>query len=93
MSATRLAPFPPITGSEPCRQPDADPELWFSDSALEQAEAADRCRACPIRSQCLAYALDHPKDTEWGVWAATTPRQRRSMRRQFAKTDTAKETA
>ncbi|MDJ0346384.1 WhiB family transcriptional regulator [Streptomyces sp. H10-C2] len=85
--AVRLAPFPPLTGAEPCRRSDVDPELWFSASALDQAEAADHCRSCPIRSQCLAYALDHPTETSDGVWAATTPKLRRALRRQF--TDTA----
>jgi WhiB family redox-sensing transcriptional regulator len=88
--STRLAPYPPLTGSEPCRQPGADPELWFSTDVLDQLEAADRCEPCPIRTQCLAYALDHPHETSDGVWAATTPDQRRAMRRKFTR-DTAKE--
>lgn len=88
MTATVLAPFPPIIGSEPCRQADVDPELFFSDSGPDQAEAADLCRTCPLKTQCLAYALDHPKETEFGVWAATTPEQRRTLRRKFARKDT-----
>lgn len=91
MTAARLAPFPPITSSEPCRQ--ADPELWFSDSGPDQVEAAGLCDTCRIKTQCLAYALDHPKDTEFGMWAATTPKQRRALRRKFATTETTEETA
>ncbi|WP_433894822.1 WhiB family transcriptional regulator [Streptomyces sp. CA-111067] len=88
MTAATVAPYPPITGSEPCRQADTDPDLWFSNDPMDQAEAAELCRTCPVKTQCLAYALDHPKDTEFGTWAATTPEQRRSLRRKFARKDT-----
>lgn len=83
MTAPVLAPYPTLTGSEPCRQ--ENPELWFSDDPLDRKYAADLCRNnCPVRSQCLAYALDHPKETAHGIWAATTPRQRTVLRNQFA---------
>jgi hypothetical protein len=84
VSAARLAPYPPLTGSEPCRQPDADPEWWFSDDADDLAVARGLCRACPARAKCLAWALDNPKFTQHGIWAATDPKRRTELRREFA---------
>ncbi|MFI9588258.1 WhiB family transcriptional regulator [Streptomyces sp. NPDC052236] len=79
---TRLAPYPPLTGSEPCRQPDADPEWWFT--AEDEAFARALCLACPVRVKCLAWALDNPEHTEHGIWAATDPDRRTELRSEFA---------
>lgn len=62
-----------------------DPELFFPIShdgpagvkETEQAKAV--CRACPARPACLAHAVADPP--EFGVWAATTPAERRILRR------------
>src|SRR5918997_826059 len=43
-----------------------DPDLWFSPGALEHKEAKRICRSCPVRRECLSYALDTPVDH--GVW-------------------------
>lgn len=56
-----------------------DPDLWFSPGALEHKEAKRICRSCPVRRECLAYALDTPIDH--GVWGGLTERERRSYRR------------
>lgn len=37
--------------------------------------ARSLCRACPVRSECLDYALEFPAADMHGVWAALTPRQ------------------
>lgn len=60
---TPSTPAPPQR-PVPCRG--EDPELWFADSpaALEQAKAL--CAGCPMRSACLAGALDRAEP--WGVW-------------------------
>jgi len=36
------------------------------------------CSWCPVREQCLAYALNN--DCDNGIWAGTLPFERRSMR-------------
>lgn len=36
------------------------------------------CNLCPVRADCLAYALEHD---EWGVWGGTTSYQRRQLNR------------
>jgi len=69
--------------SPPERPPCADdPELFFipqSGNHTEQIEAARViCRTCPFMPDCLDAAL---RQTErWGIWAATTPMQRREIR-------------
>ena len=35
---------------------------------------------CPVRSECLAEALDNR--IEWGVWGGMTERERRQLLRQ-----------
>ncbi|MGB6207976.1 WhiB family transcriptional regulator [Mycobacterium sp.] len=43
-----------------------DPDLWFADSPSELERAKALCADCPIRSQCLAAALQRAEP--WGVW-------------------------
>lgn len=33
------------------------------------------CRTCPVRTDCLEYALEFPAADMHGVWAGLTPRQ------------------
>jgi len=46
-------------------------------AAQNRAKAV--CTACPVRLQCLVYALDQ---REWfGVWGGMTERERRALLR------------
>ncbi|HOB04324.1 MAG TPA: WhiB family transcriptional regulator [Propionibacteriaceae bacterium] len=38
------------------------------------------CGGCPVRTECLAEALDNR--IEWGVWGGMTERERRQLLRQ-----------
>lgn len=61
-----------------------DPDYWFeyvADSA-ETVVALNTCHSCPVRRQCLSYAMDNLM--ELGVWGGTTWRQRIAMARQVA---------
>ncbi|WP_328304790.1 WhiB family transcriptional regulator [Actinomycetospora sp. NBC_00405] len=68
-----------------CR--DADPELFFPPSeddastivARHRIAVAPICGACPVATECLRWALDSGQDH--GLWAATTPTDRRAIRR------------
>jgi WhiB family transcriptional regulator, redox-sensing transcriptional regulator len=43
------------------------------------AEAAKSvCEGCPVRVECLEYALE--AEEEFGVWGGTTPAERRRMK-------------
>jgi WhiB family redox-sensing transcriptional regulator len=52
----------------------ADPEVFFVTARLDEARSI--CGPCPGKHECLARALDEPH----GVWAGTTPEQRRELR-------------
>lgn len=41
----------------------------------------EMCMGCPVRAQCLAEALGHEERSDCGVWAGTTPEERRKIRR------------
>ncbi len=45
----------------------------------EQHKAKVICQACPVRTECLAEALDN--GMEWGVWGGLTERERRAILR------------
>ena len=68
-----------------CAQADGD--AWFPEKGQHAvAKTAMRvCRVCPVRAQCLDYALSGA-DT-WGgiatgIWGGTTPQQRNKLRQQ-----------
>jgi len=48
----------------PCRV--QDPDLWFAESPAQLEHAKRLCAECPVRSACLAGALD--RGEPWGVW-------------------------
>lgn len=56
----------------------ADPALFYPEQGESAAAARRVCRACPVREQCLAYALETGQ--EWGVWGGTTERERQRVR-------------
>lgn len=57
-----------------CRTSDAD-DLFVTGAA--QREARGFCFACPVRTECLAHALD--ERIEFGIWGGMTERQRRAL--------------
>jgi WhiB family redox-sensing transcriptional regulator len=59
-----------------CKQGSPD-ELFVR--GAEQHKAKVICQACPVRTECLAEALDNRM--EWGVWGGLTERERRAILR------------
>lgn len=84
-AATALA----VPGRRAARAPcaPADPDAWFPGKGQrELTQPAKRiCARCPVRAQCLDYALSGA-DT-WGgiaagIWGCTTPQERDQPRQQ-----------
>jgi WhiB family redox-sensing transcriptional regulator len=48
----------------PCRR--ESPELFFAESPADVETAKALCLGCPVRTECLAVALDRREP--WGVW-------------------------
>ncbi len=55
-----------------------DPDSLFVQGAA-QNRAKRLCSACPVRTECLADALDNR--VEFGVWGGMTERERRALLR------------
>ena len=55
-----------------------DPDLLFQRGAAQNL-AKLVCRSCPVRTECLADALDNR--VEYGVWGGMTERERRALLR------------
>lgn len=56
-----------------------DPDLFFPKAGESYQQAQRVCRECPVRAQCLEYALDNCE--RFGVWGGLTERERRQLRR------------
>lgn len=59
-----------------CRSTEPD-ELFVPGAAQNRAKAV--CLGCPVRTECLADALDNK--TEFGIWGGMTERERRALLR------------
>jgi WhiB family transcriptional regulator, redox-sensing transcriptional regulator len=55
----------------------SDGELFFTPGAAQEFRAKAICRSCPVRWECLAYALRNR--VEHGVWGGLTDRERRRV--------------
>jgi WhiB family transcriptional regulator, redox-sensing transcriptional regulator len=64
------------SGRAACKTADPD-ELFVQGAAQNRAKAV--CSGCPVRTECLADALDHR--VEFGVWGGMTERERRALLR------------
>lgn len=62
-----------------CRQVDRD--VFFPRDGHGVSVALEICRRCPVRAQCLAYAID--QHIEHGIWGGTSERERRRLARQW----------
>jgi WhiB family redox-sensing transcriptional regulator len=43
--------------------------------------AREVCAGCPVRTECLDYAIEHRE--QFGIWAGTTYRERRALWQQM----------
>ena len=54
-------------------------DFWFPDKGQPVRQARRVCAACPVRAECLEYALEHSE--AWGIWGGLSVEARRELRR------------
>ena len=59
-----------------------DPDLFFPERGASTREAKAICAACPVRIDCLEFALAHGE--KFGIWGGMSERERRRIRRMRA---------
>lgn len=72
----KLPVFEPWMADARCAE--VDPDLWFPEMGSKASTAKQICETCPVRAACLEYALQHQ---EYGIWGATSERDRARIRR------------
>jgi len=58
---------------------DTDPAFFFPPQGHPATRARQICARCPVRDDCLSYALD--ADEKYGIWGGLDPDERRKLRR------------
>jgi WhiB family redox-sensing transcriptional regulator len=56
-----------------------DPEAFFPEKGGSTREAKRVCLVCPVRAECLEYALEH--DERFGIWGGLSERERRKLKK------------
>ena len=57
-----------------------DPEAFFPEKGGSTRDAKRVCGVCPVREECLQYAMDN--DERFGIWGGLSERERRRLRKQ-----------
>jgi WhiB family redox-sensing transcriptional regulator len=57
-----------------------DPEAFFPEKGGSTRDAKKICMSCPVRGECLEYALAH--DERFGIWGGLSERERRRLKKQ-----------
>lgn len=56
-----------------------DPEAFYPDKGESTAAAKSVCQGCPVRAECLSFALENRE--RYGVWGGLSERDRRKLLR------------
>jgi WhiB family redox-sensing transcriptional regulator len=59
---------------------ETDPEAFFPEKGGSTREAKRVCTGCPVRAECLEFALAN--DERFGIWGGLSERERRRLRLQ-----------
>ena len=57
----------------------AEPDTFFPEKGGSTREAKRICSGCPVKAECLEYALEN--DERFGIWGGLSERERRKLRR------------
>jgi WhiB family redox-sensing transcriptional regulator len=63
---------PPFVADALCAQ--TDPEIFFPEKGESSARARSICLQCPVRRECLLYAIEN--NERHGVWGGLPTRAR-----------------
>ncbi|MDV6979616.1 WhiB family transcriptional regulator [Mycobacterium intracellulare] len=74
-----VAPRGDLSWRNRARCEGVDPERFFPRKSDEQKETIKFCLGCPVRIECLQYALDVP--AAYGIWGGTTQEERHQLRK------------
>jgi WhiB family redox-sensing transcriptional regulator len=68
-------------GEPPCAT--TDPEMYYPPKGLQASIeirlAKELCKTCPVKTQCLNYAVT--ANEAFGIWGGMTPNERARLRR------------
>ena len=56
---------------------EVDSELFYPPANAAAHDAKSICARCPVRTECLTYALEAGE--RWGVWGGMTPTERKRL--------------
>ncbi len=57
-----------------------DPEIFYPQRGVPTASAKTLCRECPVKSECLEYALVN--EERFGIWGGLSERERKKLHRE-----------
>lgn len=91
--ALTLVDAQPYTGDTPDTLPGEDwwdraaclgapDEAFFPERGGSTYEAKKLCKICPVKGECLEYALEG--NEAWGVWGGLSEKERRKLKRSTA---------
>lgn len=63
-----------------CNEAEVYPETFYPDKGMSAKAAKKVCRGCPVRRECLEYALAY--DERFGIWGGLSERERRRVKRE-----------
>jgi WhiB family redox-sensing transcriptional regulator len=61
-----------------------EPDLWFPIDSDGGARAVSICSVCPVRLDCLAWAIEHNERN--GIWGGVSARKRQRIRAELRRT-------
>lgn len=73
----------PIAWQDDALCAQTDPDIFLPDKGGSTRDAKRVCASCPVRRQCLEYALTQEFNPA-GIWGGTSVRERRALRKEVA---------
>lgn len=69
--------MPLVSWEASARCNEYDPEIFFDPRVRFERKAKTICGRCPVRADCLSYALQ--SRVEFGVWGGLNGKERRTL--------------